>query len=83
MKIEKLFDVVHCSEEQKASYVAFLLDNKANHYWRITRRLLEEQGRITWRRFREAFYTKYFLDSVRRQKLGEFIHLKQRDMIVA
>ena len=32
MKIEKLFDVVHCSEEQKASYVAFLLDNKANHY---------------------------------------------------
>ena len=49
----------------------------------MTRRLLEEQDSITWRRFREAFYTKYFPDSVRPQKLGEFICLEQRDMIVA
>ena len=26
---------------------------------------------------------KYFLDSVRRQRLGEFIRLEQKDMIVA
>ncbi|RVW59010.1 Transposon Tf2-2 polyprotein [Vitis vinifera] len=35
----------------------------------MTRRLLEDQGPITWRQFREAFYKKYFPDSVRRQKL--------------
>ncbi|RVW89882.1 hypothetical protein CK203_034409 [Vitis vinifera] len=34
----------------------------------MTRRLLEDQGPITWRQFREAFYKKYFPDSVRRQK---------------
>ena len=35
MKIEKFFDVVHCSE-------AFMLDNEVDHWWRMTRRLLEE-----------------------------------------
>ncbi|RVW67114.1 Retrovirus-related Pol polyprotein from transposon 17.6 [Vitis vinifera] len=58
-----------CSEEQKASYAAFMLDKEADHWWRMTRRLLEDQGPITWRQFKEAFYKKYFPDSVRRQKL--------------
>ena len=48
----------------------------------MTRRMLEEQGRITWRRFKEAFYTNHFPDNVRRQKLGEFIRLEQRDITV-
>ncbi|RVW12093.1 Retrovirus-related Pol polyprotein from transposon 17.6 [Vitis vinifera] len=34
----------------------------------MTRRLLEDQGPISWRQFREAFYKKYFPDSVRRQR---------------
>ena len=65
IKIEKFFDVVHCSEEQKASYATFMLDNEVDKWWRMTRRLLEDQGCITWRIFREAFYTKYFLNNVR------------------
>ena len=43
MKIEKFFDVIDCSEEQKASYVAFMLDKEADHWWRMTKRLLENQ----------------------------------------
>ena len=43
MKIEKLFDVIDCSEEQKASYVAFMLDKEVDHWWRMTKRLLEDQ----------------------------------------
>ncbi|RVW79623.1 Transposon Ty3-I Gag-Pol polyprotein [Vitis vinifera] len=69
LKMEKFFGVIDCSEEQKASYAAFMLDKEADHWWRMTRRLLEDQGPITWRQFREAFYKKYFPDSVRRQKL--------------
>ncbi|RVW59880.1 hypothetical protein CK203_100557 [Vitis vinifera] len=66
LKMEKFFGVIDCSEEQKASYAAFMLDKEADHWWRMTRRLLEDQGPITWRQFREAFYKKYFPDSVRR-----------------
>ncbi|RVW78155.1 hypothetical protein CK203_049707 [Vitis vinifera] len=64
MKIEKFFDVIDYSEEQKASYAAFMLDKEANHWWRMTKRLLEDQGPIVWSQFREAFYKKYFPDSV-------------------
>ncbi|RVW68203.1 Transposon Ty3-G Gag-Pol polyprotein [Vitis vinifera] len=83
LKVEKFFGVIDCSEEQKASYAAFMLDKEADHWWRMTRRLLEDQGPITWRQFKEAFYKKYFPDSVRRQKVGEFIHLERGDMTVA
>ena len=66
MKIEKFFNVIDCSEEQKASYGTFMLDKKADHWCRMTKRFLEDQGPIVWSPFREAFYKKYFLDSVRR-----------------
>ena len=65
LKMEKFFDVIDFSYEQKASYAAFMLDKEADHWWRMTERLLEDQGPITWRQFREAFYKKYFTDSVR------------------
>ena len=64
LKIEKFFDVIDCFEEQKASYAAFILDKEANHWWRMTKRILKDQGPIVWRQFKEAFYKKYFLDSV-------------------
>ena len=32
MKIGKFFDVIDCSEEQKASYAAFMLDKEADHW---------------------------------------------------
>ena len=76
MKIEKFFDVIDCSEEQKASYTTFMLDKEANHWWRMTKRLLKDQKPIVWSQFREAFYKKYFPSSVQRQKVGEFVHLE-------
>ena len=76
LKIEKFFEVIDCSEEQKASYAAFMLDKEAYHWWSMTKRHLEDQGLIMWKQFREAFYEKYFPDSVRRQKAGEFVRLE-------
>ena len=80
MKIEKFLDVIDCSEEQKASYVAFMLDKEVNHWWHMTKRLLEDQGPIVWSQFREAFYKKYFHDSVQQQKVGEFVRLEHGNL---
>ena len=60
-----------------------MLDKEADHWWRVTKRLLENQGPITWRQFREAFYKKYFPDSIRQQKVGEFVRLELGEMTVA
>ena len=65
MKIEKFFIVIDCFEEKKASYVAFMLDKEADHWWLMTKKLLEDQRPIVWRQFKEAFYKKYFPGSVR------------------
>ena len=65
IKIEIFFDAINCFDEQKASYGAFMLDKEADHWWCMTKRRLEAQEPITWRRFNDAFYIKYFLDSVR------------------
>ena len=46
MKIEKFFDVIDCSKEQKASYAAFMLDKEEDHWWCMTKRLLEDQRPI-------------------------------------
>ncbi|XP_034710440.1 uncharacterized protein LOC117933155 [Vitis riparia] len=66
LKMEKFFDVIDRSEEQKASYAVFMLDKEADHWWRMTKRLLEDQGPIIWRQFREAFYKKYFPEGNKR-----------------
>ena len=60
-----------------------MLDKEADHWWLMTKRLLEDLGPIIWRQFKDAFYKKYFPDSVRRQKVREFVRLEQRDLIVA
>ena len=65
MKIEKFFFVIDYSEEKKASYAAFMLDKEAGQWWLMTKRLLEDQGPIVWRQFKETFYKKYFPYSVR------------------
>ncbi|RVW24900.1 Retrovirus-related Pol polyprotein from transposon 17.6 [Vitis vinifera] len=49
MKIEKFFDVIDCSKEQKASYATFMLDKEADHWWRMSKMLLEYQGPIVWK----------------------------------
>ena len=46
LKIEKFIIVINCSEEKKASYAAFMLDKEADHWWLMTKRLLEEHGPI-------------------------------------
>ena len=61
--------------------MAFMLDKEVDHWCRMTKRLLEAQEPIAWRRFSDAFYMKYFPDSVRRQNMGEFIRLEQGNMM--
>ncbi|XP_034680022.1 disease resistance protein SUMM2-like [Vitis riparia] len=42
LKMEKFFDVIDYSEEQKASYAAFMLEKEADPWWHMTKRLLED-----------------------------------------
>ncbi|XP_028070028.1 uncharacterized protein LOC114272508 [Camellia sinensis] len=65
--IEKIFRALPYTERQQ-------------EWWLLT---LAKEEIMTWERFLEAFYEKYFPDSLREQKASEFIHLKQETMTVA
>ncbi|XP_028082973.1 uncharacterized protein LOC114284268 [Camellia sinensis] len=78
--IEKLFEVFPCTEIQKVQLAAFTLEDEARRWWMLTRTMY--QG-LTWDRFLELFYDKYFPQSMRDKKVTEFETLRQGNKTVA
>lgn len=72
--VEKLFEVFPCTEVQKVPLPAFTLEDEARRWWMLSR--TEHQG-LTWTRFLELFYDKYFPQSMRDKKVTEFETLRQ------
>lgn len=62
-----------------------MFKGEATFWWEIVEWLLPANGEepILWDAFVEAFYDKYFPESVRDQKEGEFLALDQGSMFVA
>jgi hypothetical protein len=82
-RVEKIFEALGCSKEQKVVMVVFKLEGEVEHWWKMTKAGLEAKGKpLTRTNFFEAFYEKYFPDSVRDKKELEFQQLKQRDLTV-
>ncbi|KAK4563696.1 hypothetical protein RGQ29_006014 [Quercus rubra] len=84
MQMEKIFDVIGCTEVQKVSFASFMLKGEAEHWWRSTKKTvpLEEDEILTWTVFLDAFYEKYFPESVRDEKEVEFMELIQGNKTV-
>ncbi|XP_028077579.1 uncharacterized protein LOC114279524 [Camellia sinensis] len=78
--MEKIFRALPCTERQKVTFATFTIKDDAQEWWLLT---LEKEDIVTWARFLEVFYEKYFPDSLREQKASEFIHLRQETMTVA
>ena len=52
-------------DEQKVSFVTLILQEVANHWWQMIRKVLNVyEEPVTWTRFVKAFYQKYFWDSI-------------------
>ncbi|XP_028102912.1 uncharacterized protein LOC114302132 [Camellia sinensis] len=77
---EKLFEVFPCTEAQKVQLAAFTFEDEARRWWMLTRTI--HQG-LTWDRFLEIFYDKYFPQSMRDKKVTEFETLRQGNKTVA
>ncbi|MDV3201234.1 MAG: hypothetical protein Q8877_03555 [Sweet potato little leaf phytoplasma] len=82
-ELEKIFQTIPCTEEQKVTYAAYMLVGEAENWWKYTRQALEHEGRlISWEIFIEKFFEKYFPEDVRNRKEIEFLELKQGSMSV-
>ncbi|XP_028093728.1 uncharacterized protein LOC114293801 [Camellia sinensis] len=79
LEIEKLFEVFLCTETQKVLLATFTLKDKARRQWLLIQNTNEN---MTWARFNEIFYDKYFLQCFWDRKVFEFQELKQGRMSI-
>lgn len=71
-ELEKIFNVMMCTDTQKVTFAAFMLKSEAEHWWRGARDLLEAQHtQITWEVFQNTFLEKISLPALEmRRKLS-------------
>ena len=76
--------MVGCTEVQKVSFTSFMLKREVEHWCRSSKKTLplEEDEILTWTIFLDAFYEKYFPESVRDEKEVEFMELIQGNKTV-
>ncbi|XP_056168704.1 uncharacterized protein LOC130138509 [Syzygium oleosum] len=77
-ELEKAFEVLECSDNEKVTLAVYQLQDNANDWWKATRdRIFPEGTARTWTAFTESFYEKYFSANARERKLAEFMGLRQ------
>ncbi|XP_028117247.1 uncharacterized protein LOC114314916 [Camellia sinensis] len=80
LETEKIFEVFPCTDAYKVLLATFTLKEGARRWWMLVR---DENRDLTWDRFKEMFYEKYFPQCIRDRKISEFEQLKQGAMSVA
>ncbi|XP_016164914.1 uncharacterized protein LOC107607479 [Arachis ipaensis] len=74
----------HVPYDQFVEHATYQLVGEAQQWWQEERRLLHQQNvKITWALFEEAFYKKYFLESLREARELELLQLKQGSTTIA
>lgn len=81
-RLEEIFYIVGCSDEQKLSVARFLLERDAYYWWKGVEHWYPDRSTITWGDFRRMFYDRYFPRTYRDAKLREFLELAQGYMTV-
>ena len=79
---ERILAYAKVPDEDKVLCASFMLRHHAEYWWDIIS-FIHDITTITWERFRELFYGKYFIDAMKANKRTEFANLKQGGMFVA
>ncbi|XP_043710223.1 uncharacterized protein LOC122659140 [Telopea speciosissima] len=77
-QMEKIFDFLGCTGEQRIACGGFQLEGDAEAWWKSTRpNLMALHPNLTWDQFKTAFYENYFPRNFREKKEAEFMSLVQ------
>ncbi|GKV07057.1 hypothetical protein SLEP1_g18864 [Rubroshorea leprosula] len=82
-KLEKMFKLLKCTNKQKVELVVFKLEGEADDWWIAAQDGFSKRGKkVTWDKFVQPFYRKYFSEAILERQELEFMNLKQDDMAV-
>ncbi|XP_057979349.1 uncharacterized protein LOC131165473 [Malania oleifera] len=85
-EMEEIMVVLYYTDKQKVYYAAFKMTGEAKRWWLFAKLLKDqrlEKIALTWERFKELFFYRYFPLSFREEKIEEFTNLTQEEMTVA
>ena len=83
-EMEKIFQVIQCTNEEKVSLATYMLQARADVWWQATKRnIFAGQDNIGWEEFLREFQRKFFSDFDHNRLEMEFLQLQQAGMTVA
>ncbi|XP_035540230.1 uncharacterized protein LOC118344213 [Juglans regia] len=86
-RMEQIFEVLYCTDDQKVKYATYHLTDMANKWWKSTRALVQlelgEAVPITWEYFKKIFLDHFFPQTLQESRARQFMDLTQGSMTVA
>ncbi|XP_058111295.1 uncharacterized protein LOC131254322 [Magnolia sinica] len=82
-QIEKILEAMNWPDDQKVRLESFILQGKADVWWRAIKRMVLADYMWTWNKFQEKFHEKHFSKAYYIQKMAEFSKIEQGSMTVA
>ncbi|XP_075500099.1 uncharacterized protein LOC142538682 [Primulina tabacum] len=80
--LELHFDYLQMRDGDRARCAIYMLRDDASLWWEAAAHAVD-LATLTWARFKELFYGKYFIADVRGRLMREFMSLRQGDLSVA
>jgi len=76
-ELNKIFEVVQCTDKQKVTFAAYMLKGAANNWWNLAKSCRIAKGKpVNWEKFQELFLDRYFPKFIPEQKREEFMDLR-------
>ncbi|KAF3779117.1 hypothetical protein EJ110_NYTH33687 [Nymphaea thermarum] len=80
-EIERIFEVLEVPGGNKVNFGSYMLKGDAQRWWKSTQEIqFADQQTISWRQFRDSFFSTYFPVQARNKKMREFLDLQQNHL---
>ena len=80
-RVNKVYGVMGCTDEQRVLFSSFLMEDGAKDWWDAVERWYPVG--ISWDQFQQEFTDRFFPQSHKDSKIGEFFKLEQKNMSVS
>ena len=80
-RVNKVYGVMGCTDEQRALFSSFLMEDRAKDWWDAVERRYPDG--IAWDQFQQEFTDRFFPQSHKDSKIEEFFKLEQKNMSVS
>ncbi|KAF3774571.1 hypothetical protein EJ110_NYTH52874 [Nymphaea thermarum] len=76
-EVERIFEVLKVPGADKVNYGSYMLKGDAKIWWQSTREIrFADHQTISWKQFRDSFFSTYFPAHAKNKKMQEFLELQ-------